>query len=79
MIARTLPATVQLLDADRLGRRLPNPAGPPDWLELHHIEAAGTEIKVRAVNVERQPEDVLGQVDELAAEIALGTPIPAAV
>jgi hypothetical protein len=38
---------------------------------LHHIEAAGTEIKVRAVNVERQPENVLGQVDELAAEIAL--------
>ena len=45
---------------------------------LHHIEAAGTEIKVRAVNVERQPEDVLGQVDELAAEIALGAPIAAA-
>ena len=45
---------------------------------LHHIEAAGTVIKVRAVNVERQPEDVLGQVDELAAEIALGPPIAAA-
>jgi 5-methylcytosine-specific restriction enzyme subunit McrC len=45
---------------------------------LHHIEAAGTEIKVRAVNVERQPEDVLGQVDELATEIALGAPIAAA-
>ena len=45
---------------------------------LHRIEAAGTEIKVRAVNVERQPEDVLGQVDELAAEVALAAPIAAA-
>jgi 5-methylcytosine-specific restriction enzyme subunit McrC len=45
---------------------------------LHHIEAAGTEIKVRAVDVERQPDDVLGQVDELAAEIAFGARIAAA-
>lgn len=38
---------------------------------LHHIERTSTTIKVRAIDVTQQPDEVLAQVDELAAELAI--------
>jgi len=46
---------------------------------LHHIDNSRFEIRVRAVDVERQPDAVLGQVHQLAKEIALGAPVAVAV
>lgn len=36
----------------------------------HVVSGAGTLIRVRAIDVEREPPDVLSEVDALAAEIA---------
>jgi len=38
----------------------------------HRVRGGEVEIRVRAVNVERPPDDVLAQVVELAAELTLG-------
>lgn len=40
---------------------------------LHHIDDGRTQIRVRAVDVESQPDDLLEQVGALAEEIALGS------
>ncbi len=45
---------------------------------LHHVDGGPFAIKVRAIDVERQPVAVLGQVQELAAELALGRPMAVA-
>ena len=44
----------------------------------HHIRDGDIEIRVRAVDVERQPDEVLEQVEDLAAELALGRPMAVA-
>lgn len=45
---------------------------------LHHIDDGGFQIKVRAVDVERQPDGVLAQVAQLAEEIAGAAPMKVA-
>jgi hypothetical protein len=39
---------------------------------LQHLRDGHTSIVVRAVDVERQPDDVLAQVERLAEELASG-------
>ena len=41
---------------------------------LHHVDEGRVRIKVRAVNVELQPDEVLAEVAELAAELGATTP-----
>jgi 5-methylcytosine-specific restriction enzyme subunit McrC len=42
---------------------------------VHHVENERTEIRVRAVDAEHQPDEVLAHVDQLAEEIGVGAPV----